>query len=92
MNDYPAWQTLREIDAAAGTAKGTAFRRFRDLERELQAGVDYRVLHHAEDRETIASLRNSGRIYAGSVNVVLIAEALAQRIGAALQTGPGTSR
>lgn len=92
MNDYPAWQTLREIDAAAGTAKGSAFRRFRALEAQLQPGIDYRVLHHAEHRDTITALRNSGRIYAGSINVVLLAEAAAQRIATALSQASTTPR
>ena len=29
MSDYSQWRTMREIDGAAGTAKGAAFRRFR---------------------------------------------------------------
>lgn len=92
MSDYPAWQTLREIDAAADTAKGTAFRRFRELEAQLQSGRDYRVLHHADDREAISALRNSGRIYAGSVNVVLIGETIARQIVDALRSGPEAQR
>lgn len=92
MSDYPVWQTLREIDAAAGTAKGTAFRRFREIEAQLQFGHDYRVLHHADDREAISALRNGARIYAGSVNVVLIREAIARQIADGLRTTAGAQR
>lgn len=80
MSAYRDWWTLREIDTAAGTVKGTAFRRFRGLEAQLQAERDYRVLHHRDDREAIAALRTEQRIHMGSVNVVLISAAVAARI------------
>ncbi|MES0874139.1 hypothetical protein [Sinimarinibacterium thermocellulolyticum] len=85
MNDYRDWRTLREIDLASGSAKGAAFRCFRALEAQWRAGIDYRVLHHVEDRAAIAALRAAGRIYAGSVNVVLLGESAASQILEALR-------
>ncbi|WP_370305156.1 hypothetical protein [Sinimarinibacterium flocculans] len=91
MSDYSQWRTMREIDGAAGTAKGAAFRRFRRLEPQLRAGRDYCVLHHADDRETIDGLRSARRIHAGSVNVVLLAPKLASRLVAELRD-PASAR
>ena len=83
---------MREIDVAAGTAKGTAFRRFRRIEAQLQTGRDVLVLHHHDDREAIATLRASQRIYAGSVNVVLVTTTVAARIVEDLRTGADGDR
>lgn len=73
MSPYRNWLSLCEIDRQAGTAKGAAFRCFKRLERGLREGVDYCLLHAERDREVIDQLRQCGRIYAGSVNVVLLA-------------------
>ncbi|TXH04014.1 MAG: hypothetical protein E6R07_08705 [Nevskiaceae bacterium] len=73
MNAYPGWLTLREIDASQGWSKGTAFRRFKQVEPQLQESRDYQVLHHAQERHLVESLRASGRIYATSINVILLA-------------------
>lgn len=76
MNAYRDWQTFREIDTAAGWIKGTAFRRFKQIESGFREGTDYRVLHHQHDQSAIAQLRAAGRIYDSSVNVVLLAPPL----------------
>lgn len=92
MRDYSNWRTLREIDAAAGVPKGSAFRRFRALEERLEAGRDYRVLHHLDDREAITALRLAGRIYRSSVNVVLLGDTAARQLVEALRQAPSTER
>ncbi|MEQ1437742.1 hypothetical protein AAG565_00125 [Fontimonas sp. SYSU GA230001] len=78
------WLGLREIDAAAGTSKGAAFRAFKALQAQFTEGRDYVVLHAERDRATIEQLRASGRIYRGSINVILLSPAAARRIGCAL--------
>ena len=74
------WLTLRELDQRQGLAKGTTFRSFRKLEPRLVEGRDYRVLHASRDAGEITALRQGGRIYPSSVNVVLLSAALAARI------------
>ncbi len=83
MKPYPDWVSLREIDLLAGTGKGTAFRGFKALAPTLHEGVDYCVLQQ-HDREVIDALRDSGRIYATSVHVVMLAPGAAQRLLEAL--------
>jgi hypothetical protein len=84
MSDYRDWTTLRELDAAHGAVKGTAFRSFKRLEAELAEGRDYIVLHQLRDRMAIDALRRQQRIYPGSLNVVLLGSGAVQRIGASM--------
>ncbi|WP_043113446.1 hypothetical protein [Solimonas soli] len=79
------WHSFRELDAAAGRDKGAAFRVFKALRPHYREGVDYVVLEHAADAAAIAALRQAGRIYASSVNVVLAGPALAAAIAGALR-------
>jgi hypothetical protein len=72
MSDYPGWRSLRELDAAQGLTKGSAFRAFKQMEPQLQERRDYLVLHYDDNRADIENLRQSGRIYDSSVNVVLL--------------------
>lgn len=92
MSAYPEDQSLRELDEAAGAAKGSAFRVFKRLSCELQEGADYRLLHHEIDRAELEDLRRLGRIYRSSVNVVLLSAKAAQRIATALQAIPTAPR
>ncbi len=66
------WHTFRDIDTALGAAKGTAFRAFKQLRPELVEGRDFSVLRADTHGRRIESLRRNGRIYASSVNVVLL--------------------
>lgn len=86
MDHYRDWPSLREIDTAAGTAKGAAFHAFKTLEATFEEGRDYAVLHADRDREAISELRARQRIYASSINVVLLSPGAAARIVAALST------
>ncbi|HVT36960.1 MAG TPA: hypothetical protein VHE37_15325 [Nevskiaceae bacterium] len=85
MSDYRGWITLREIDARLGQSKGTAFRRFKQLEPALREGADFVVLDAQRDRAQIDALRAQQRIYASSINVILLSPSSAQRLAAAAQ-------
>lgn len=84
MNVYRQWRSLREIDLAAGRPKGSGFRLFKRMNTQWQEGRDFIVLHHEHDADAIAQLRDRARIYAGSVNVVLLHPATAETLLAAL--------
>ena len=73
MTDYLHWHSFRELDQASGQPKGSAFRIFKRIELQLQESRDYALLRLDQQRETIENLRLSQRIYASSVNVVLLA-------------------
>jgi hypothetical protein len=75
--------TLRELDERLGLAKGTAFRAFRRA--GFAEARDFRVLEAARDAAGIAALRAAGRIYRGSVNVVLLSPDAAERLAAVLR-------
>jgi hypothetical protein len=92
MIDYQDWLSLREIDQAGGTSKGAAFRAFRDIEAGLKCDLDFVLLHHVDDAEAIAALRASGRIYPGSINVVLLRRSVGHRMIEALRSAPSTQQ
>ncbi|HYW92484.1 MAG TPA: hypothetical protein VFA95_08515 [Gammaproteobacteria bacterium] len=83
--------TFREIDRALALPKGSAFRAFKRLRAELVENRDFRVLDAARDAPLIERLRREGRIYAGSVNVVLLSGKPAARIRRTL-TGQARTR
>lgn len=89
---YPDAATLLELDRAAGATKGTAFRCFKRLLPGFEEGVDYVVLHHRNDEERVASLRRQGRIYANSLNVVVLGPRAAQAVAEAMSGGAVTAR
>jgi len=73
-------RSFRELDEQAGVPKGSAFRLFKRLEPQLQEGRDFRLLYPGSDDTEIAGLRQQQRIYASSVNVVLLRAELADEI------------
>jgi hypothetical protein len=79
----PAGVTLRELDERLGRPKGTAFRAFKRA--GLVEGRDFRVLTPGADAAAIAQLRAAGRIYAVSVNVILLTADAAERLAAILR-------
>ncbi|MFT4047000.1 MAG: hypothetical protein QM661_09925 [Solimonas sp.] len=85
MRPAQDWLTLRELDRSAGREKGAAFRAFKRLSAGYREGVDFVVLSPDDAAATIDALRASGRIYAGSVNVVLLAAGFAETIAASLE-------
>lgn len=79
------WITLRECDEAEGAAKGSAFRAFRRIENAWSEARDFRVLHHDADRAEIDALRGQQRIYASTVNLLLLSPALATAVRAQMR-------
>lgn len=77
------WVTLRELDARLGLAKGAAFRAFKRS--AFAEGADFRVLDATSQASEIDALRRAGRIYRGSVNVVLLSPAAAERLALLLR-------
>jgi hypothetical protein len=80
----PRWRTLKELDAAAGLPKGSAFRAFKRLEPAWCEGTQFRVLRPGRNDAEIGALRAAGRIYGASRVIVLLGNEAAAAIGAAL--------
>ena len=66
--------SFKELDARWATPKGTAFRAFKHALPALRETHDFIRLDAVRDRDEIQHLRAAGRIYAGSVHVVLLSE------------------
>lgn len=66
--------SFKEVDAVRGSAKGTAFKAFKQLREGFDEGRDYFYLSGEQDRVEIETLRTKGRIYESSVNAVLLSE------------------
>lgn len=76
------YTTFRDLDQAFGLPKGSAFRTFK--RQALTEGRDFLLLRAGPDSGEIEALRHSGRIYAASVNVVLLTASGADRLRDAL--------
>jgi len=88
MTSHPALGTLitlRELDQSLGLPKGSAFRAFKQL--QLMETHDYWVLEATADATTIAELRAARRIYANSINVVVLSSSGAGQIRNLLRSG-----
>jgi hypothetical protein len=83
------WRSFRELDEAAQQPKGTSFRAFRRLAPAWAEGCDYRVLDARRDCDAIRALREAGRIYPSTVNLVMLSPALAQAVLQALRQAGG---
>ncbi|TVP87832.1 MAG: hypothetical protein EA347_06920 [Thioalkalivibrio sp.] len=66
--------SLRQLDELNQVPKGTTFRRFKAVRSSLTEGRDFFRLDAAEHAELLERLRAQGRIYPGSVHVVLLTE------------------
>lgn len=66
--------TLKEIDHERENTKGTAFLAFKQLKESFDEGRDFYYLSAAEDGAEIDQLRDTGRIYATTVNAILLTE------------------
>lgn len=67
--------TLKEIDQERANTKGTAFLAFKQLKDSFDEGRDFYYLSTMEDGAEIEKLRATGRVYATTVNAVLLTEA-----------------
>lgn len=79
--------SFRELDRAAGREKGAAFRCFKRLDPAPVEGEDFHLLRPEADADRLAELRETGRIYPASINVVLMEPATAERVERALREG-----
>lgn len=86
MHDH----TFKEIDVRHGRVKGSAFRAFKRVRERLREGVDFQHLDARAERERIDALRRAGRIYASSVNVVILSESGYRQVRAALASEGGS--
>lgn len=80
MSNPLDWKSFRELDEAWNRTKGTAFIAFKRALPALREGTDFIYLSHDKNKNEINQLRANDRIYASSVNVVLIAEATASKL------------
>ncbi|MGH8280334.1 MAG: hypothetical protein ACRETQ_12340 [Gammaproteobacteria bacterium] len=71
--DAAGLTSFREQDGLWQARKGTTFRAFKRALPELVEGVDFVYLNAGEHPAEIERLRAAQRIYASSVNVVLLA-------------------
>lgn len=70
--DTAALTSLRELDGKWSVRKGTAFRAFKRALPGLVEGRDFIYLNAERERTEIERLRNARRIYASSINVVML--------------------
>lgn len=64
--------SFKEIDQHFEENKGWAFKLFKAQRASLREGRDFMYLSAAEHSDQIANLKTTARIYASSVNAVLI--------------------
>ena len=77
--------SLRQLDELNQVPKGTTFRRFKAVRGSLTENRDFFRLDAAEHAALLQRLRAQGRIYPGSVHLVLITESGYRRL---CETGP----
>lgn len=81
MNPDPGvFTSLKELDQTWRAPKGTGFRAFKHALPFLVANHDFIWLDAKRQHAEIENLRASGRIYAGSVNVVLLSDTGLQKL------------
>lgn len=85
--DDPAYATFKELDQQHGLPKGSTFRAFKRLLANWTEGVEFICCDVRCDPVAFARLLESGRLYAGTVNAVLIAPAGIGALTAALGSG-----
>jgi hypothetical protein len=61
-----------ELDVRHQQSKGWAFKHFKSLTAELQEGRDFLWFHQLDDADLITTLRQQGRIYASTANLVML--------------------
>lgn len=81
----PRLRTFMEIDQHHKLPKGSAFRLFKQLEPQWVEGEHFWCCDSRSQPEAFAELRRSGRLYASTVNAVLIGEAGCQSMAQVLK-------
>lgn len=82
--DLTLFHSLREIDAALGRPKGSAFRAFKSL--PLREGVDFHVLHPDHDGAAFTVTQAQGRLYPGALRAILVSDEARRRIEQVLKS------
>lgn len=77
------WISFKELDESQQRQKGESFKLFKSIEAELVEGRDYLWLSNFDNNPEIATLKQQGRIYSTSINVVLVSAATAERLSPA---------
>lgn len=77
--------SLREIDAALGQPKGSAFRAFKSL--PLREGIDFWVLHPDRDGLAFTAVRAQRRLYPGAMRAILVSDEARRCIEQVLMSG-----
>lgn len=72
FGDFSDFSSFREVDESQQQTKGWAFKRFKALESSLLEGDDYIWLEQQTHAMEIEALRQAGRIYQSTVNLVLL--------------------
>lgn len=67
--------SFKEIDQLHNCPKGTAFRAFKRQREQLREGEHFYYLGMQTHQAEIETLRRQGRIYASTVNAVLLTDA-----------------
>lgn len=82
MSSLPLERTwsLKEIDESLGLVKGNAFIAFKRVRGKLQEERDFLYYSGFTQAQQVAELKRSGRIYASTVNAVLLKESAYQAV------------
>jgi hypothetical protein len=75
-----ACYSFKQLDQAAGAAKGTTFRTFKQMAGAMVEEVDYFYLDAERERQTIEALRAAGSIYRSSHHLVLLTDSGRQKL------------
>lgn len=79
--------SFRQIDELNGVAKGTSFKLFKKHLAALTEGKDYFHVCGATHPLLLAQLKKAGRVYASSVNLVLLSREGYELLQAISQSG-----
>lgn len=74
--------TLKELDSQLAVVKGTSFRLFKGVLKNLIEGTDYYYLdaNNVTDGVTINILKDNDRIYSSTTHAVLLTPKLAKKL------------
>lgn len=70
--NFANFSSFLELDVKHQQPKGWAFKRFKSLLNDLEEQSDFLYLAHDSHAATIAELRQQGRIYQSTQNLVLL--------------------
>jgi hypothetical protein len=83
--DRDRWRSLRELDAAAGLPKGSAFRMFKHFAPQWQEDRDFMLLDRGHEARALDALLEPQRLYRSSLRVILLSREAADAVLNALR-------